>query len=62
MERRDEEIIDRITAIRTRNNVQWMRVLEIALEHAPEETKQVLKDINDNDRAISDLLRDLTKW
>lgn len=62
MERRDEEIIDRITAIRTRNNIQWMRVLEIALEHAPEETKQVLKDINDNDRAISELLRDLTKW
>lgn len=61
MERRDQEIVDRISIIRMRNNVQWMRILEIALEHAPEETKHVLKEINDNDRAISELLQDLTK-
>lgn len=57
----DHDIIDRISAIRTRNNVQWMRVLEIALEHAPEETKRVLKQINTNDLAISGLLKGLTQ-
>jgi hypothetical protein len=62
MKRRDEEIINQITGIRMRNNVEWMRLLEIALEHAPEETRGVLKRINENDGAISDLLRDLAKW
>lgn len=62
MEQRDQEIVDRIASIRMRNNVQWMRILEIALDSNPEETKRVLKDINANDGIISELLRDLTKW
>ncbi len=61
MERRDQEIIDGITAIRMSNNLQWMKIVEIALEHAPVETRHVLRNINDNDRAISDLLKDLAQ-
>ena len=61
MEVRDQEIVDRITVIRMQNNVQWMRLLEIALEHAPDETKRVLAQINANDQAISGLLKDLAR-
>lgn len=61
-ERRDEEIIDRISMIRTQNNILWMRILEIALEYAPDETKRVLREIHSNDTNISDLVRDLARW
>jgi hypothetical protein len=36
-----------------------MKILEIALKHAPEETKKVLREINKNDREISDLLEQI---
>lgn len=53
--------IEKITAIRARNNDLWMRLLEIALEAAPDKTKAVLRDINENDRAVSGLLAELAK-
>jgi hypothetical protein len=58
---RDLEIIDTITKIRIKNNFPWMRLLEIALKHAPDETRAVLREIYDNDHDIGDLLRDLAK-
>jgi hypothetical protein len=60
-ERRDEEIINQIAKVRMANNIQWMRVLEIALQHAPDKTKCVLRNINSNDRIITDLLKDLAE-
>lgn len=54
-------IVDEIFDIRVKNNVPWKRLMEIALKHAPEETKAVLRDINANDRAVSDLLGELAK-
>jgi hypothetical protein len=62
MKERDREIIDRITAIRMKNNFPWMKVVEIALEHAPEQTREALRQIYANDSDISDLLRDLAGW
>ena len=53
------DIIDQIRKIRSHNNIEWMRILEIALKHAPEETKKVLREINNNDREISGLLGEL---
>jgi hypothetical protein len=53
------ETIDAIAEIRTGNNRQWMRLLEIALENAPEQTREVLTVINENDRAVSELLTQL---
>lgn len=50
-----------ITSVRARNNDLWMKLLEIALETAPNETKEVLRQINANDRKISDLLGELAK-
>lgn len=57
----DQEIIDQIFWVRVQNNVPWKSLMEIALEHAPEETKAVLREINKNDRKVSDLLGELAK-
>lgn len=57
----DSDTVTRIALVRARNNELWMRVLEIALENAPDETKAVLRLINTNDRAISGLLTELSK-
>jgi len=35
--------------------------LRIAFDHAPEETKEVFKDITDNDSEINKLSRELSK-
>jgi len=48
-----------IEHIRTRNNSLWMELLKIALEYAPVKTKEVLKQINENDTAVSKLLKGL---
>lgn len=60
-ERRDEELIERIAAKRMANNVNWMMILEIALTYAPDKTRKVLRLINDTDRDIGDLLKDLAQ-
>lgn len=57
----DARIIRQIADTRTSNNVLWMNVLELALKHAPKETKAVLNQINLNDRAISGLLERLAQ-
>jgi hypothetical protein len=55
----DDEIIDRISSIRARNNVPWMEVVRIALRHAPQETREALKGILANDMMVSKQLRNL---
>jgi len=56
-----QHTIDEIFAVRVRNNIPWKRLMEIALKHAPEEAREALRQINENDRAISDLLGELVK-
>lgn len=57
----NKDIIKRIRDIRYKNNIHWMRILEIALEAAPVRTKSVLQAISDNDRAITDLTEKLAQ-
>jgi hypothetical protein len=57
----DKEIIDRVRTIRRNNNDLWMRLLEIAIEHAPVEAKTVLRQINVNDLAVSGLIGELAR-
>lgn len=57
----EQLLIDSIFKIRVANNIPWKRLMEIAMEHEPEETKAALRDINHNDRMISILVGDLTK-
>ncbi len=39
---------------RATNNALWVGILRLALEHAPEETRALLKKIRTNDLMISD--------
>lgn len=56
---KDLEVIDAIQEVRSKNNVNWMNVLRLALKHAPEETKDLMKKINKSDNEISNLLEKL---
>lgn len=55
------DLIDQIENIRTYNNSLWMEILRIAMEHAPEQTKNVIRVINHNDEKIGGLLKELSK-
>lgn len=57
--KRERDALDAVTLIRERNNTLWMRILEIAVQYAPKETRLALKEINKNDRAISKHLKDI---
>lgn len=51
--------VTEIEKVRASNNHLWISLLQIALDHAPEETKIVLKQINENDQKISAMMTDL---
>lgn len=55
------KIVDEIEYIRNKNNKLWMEILRIALSLNPTETKKTLKQINENDKKISNLLSDLSE-
>ena len=44
-----------IEQIRADNNKLWMELLRLALKHAPNEAKKILRAIRKNDEAISQL-------
>tara|TARA_B100000029_G_C17104522_1_gene789161 strand:+ start:212 stop:409 length:198 start_codon:yes stop_codon:yes gene_type:complete len=54
------KVIDEIEKVRTKNNINWMDILRIAISHAPEETTKVMKNINLEDKAISKLFEKLS--
>ncbi len=58
---KDMALIDEIESVRSRNNVNWMDLLRIAMTHAPVETKTVLARINADDGRIAELLRKLSE-
>jgi hypothetical protein len=51
--------IAEIARIRVRNNELWMKILELALEHAPAETKKVLTEIRRNDLMVSECVEEI---
>ena len=55
------KIIDKVEKIRTKNNVNWMDVLRLAFINAPEETKIIMKKINQEDNRISELFEKLSE-
>ena len=55
------KIIDKVEEIRTKNNVNWMDVLRLAFINAPEETKIIMKKINQEDNRISELFEKLSE-
>ena len=52
---RPDEIIDRVSSIRTRNNILWMNVLKLAFKENPYEARRIMRQISKNDK-------DVTKW
>lgn len=55
MTAREDDIIAEITKIRTKNNVLWMELLRLAVLRAPDEAKPLIRQINLNDLAVSEL-------
>tara|TARA_Y100000768_G_C23563234_1_gene489194 strand:+ start:318 stop:527 length:210 start_codon:yes stop_codon:yes gene_type:complete len=53
------KIINKIEKVRTKNNVNWMDVLRVALKHAPDETIRLMKNINQKDKKISNLFNSI---
>lgn len=51
----DQEIIDEIEQIRARNNVNWMDVVRMCFELAPERARSLFSEIKECDRKIQNL-------
>ena len=48
-------IIDEIEGVRTKNNVNWMDILRLAIRSAPDEAIKLLQKVNSEDEKISEL-------
>ena len=57
--KKELKIISKIQGVRTRNNINWMNILRIAMIHSPAQTKKLLKKINSQDNKISILVKKL---
>ena len=57
--KKELKIISKIQGDRTRNNINWMNILRIAMIHSPTQTKKLLKKINSQDNKISILVKKL---
>ena len=55
------KLINQIQKARTKNNVNWMNILRVAIKFAPIEAKKIIKKININDKKISQLVSKLSK-
>ena len=61
MKKNYNKIINQIQKVRTKNNVNWMNILKVAIKFAPIEAKKIIKKININDKKISQLVSKLSK-
>ena len=59
MKNKYEKIIKQITIARKKNNTNWMNLLRISIKFAPKQSKKILRDINNQDKKISKLLKKL---
>ena len=55
------KIINKIQLLRKKNNINWMDILRLAMKHAPDETKKILKNIDNYDKKISNEVNAITK-
>jgi len=55
------KIIDEIEQVRSLNNVNWMDVLRLAFRHAPDEARELMEKINQEDDRISALFKQLSE-
>ena len=53
--KRWEKTLGHIQKVRSKNNLNWMAILHIAMKHAPKETSKVLSEIVSRDYEVIDL-------
>lgn len=53
MDKDAETLLNLIEQTRSVNNVNWMGILRLAMKHAPEETKGLLRAIRASDQDIA---------
>ncbi len=61
MKKNYNKIITKIALARKKNNINWMNLLKISIKYAPSQSKKILRDINSQDKKISQLLEKITK-
>ena len=61
MNKRYEKLILQISNARKKNNTNWMGLLRLAIQYAPNKAKRILKDINKQDQKISKLVSKISK-
>lgn len=57
----ENEIIGMIESIRMSNNRLWMDILRVAMDKAPDKTKQILADIRSNDVKIAEMFHRMSE-
>jgi RimJ/RimL family protein N-acetyltransferase len=55
------KLIDEIESIRSNNNINWMNLLRLSFQIAPEQAKQLFREINADDQRISELFSKLAE-
>ena len=55
------KILDQISKIREKNNKNWMNILKLAFKYAPEEAKEIMKDISEYDQEVTKLTKELAE-
>ena len=61
MNKKYEKLITQISNARKKNNINWMSLLRLAIQYAPNKAKKILKDINKQDQKISKLVNKISK-
>lgn len=57
----DQQIIDQIEKVRSKNNINWMNILRLAFKYSPTEARKIVSKINEDDTSISKLLKKLSE-
>ena len=60
MKKNYNKIINQIQKIRSKNNINWMKILKIAFKNSPDQTAKVMSSIYNSDNKISKLVKKLT--
>ena len=55
------KIIKKIEKIRSKNNINWMNLLRVALKHDPKKTSKSMSQVYFEDKEISKLVKKLSK-
>tara|TARA_B100001540_G_C15472647_1_gene490863 strand:- start:65 stop:277 length:213 start_codon:yes stop_codon:yes gene_type:complete len=55
------KIINKIQKIRSKNNINWMNLLRVALKHDPKKTSKIMSQVYFEDKEISKLVKKLSK-